>query len=201
MRYWQKLIIVFLFVILFSSFTYGQPKITRSSGGSIKTELGYGIILNRESSLEREWITIHDDSIPADLVGTVGVRTIYEEGGRYSSGGYRYTANYTIKAMEALTAFEVRFLLFDIWGNHIRTLSATGIIDLKAGETRSFDAEWILYSENEASEYYASIAYIAQVRTKSGRVIKANPKVVIKEARKFSSKFAVSDLEPKPEKK
>ena len=87
------------------------------------------------------------------------------------------------------------------WGDHIKTLSATKIIDLKAGETRSFNAEWILYSGNEASEYYASIAYIARVRTKSGRVIKADPEVVIKEARKFSSKFAVSALEPKPEKK
>ena len=93
---------------------YGQAKITRSSGGSIKTELGYGLVLNKESSLEREWITIHDNSIPADLVGTVGVRTIYVK--EYSAGDYRYTANYTIKAREALTAFEVRFILFDILG-------------------------------------------------------------------------------------
>lgn len=200
MRNWKKLIAIFL-LIMFSSLVYGQEKVTRSSGGSIKTKLSYGIVLNKESSLEREWITIHDNSIPADLVGTVGVKTIYESGGRYSNGKYMYKASYTVKVKDALTAVEVIFLTFDIWGNHIRTLSTTEIIDLNAGEKRTFDTMWILYSENEASEYYASIAYIAQVRTKAGRVIKADPKIIIEEARKFSSKFSESDLEPKPEKK
>jgi hypothetical protein len=102
---------------------------------------------------------------------------------------------------EDVTAIEVRFLAFDIWGNHLRNLSATDILDLKAGETKSFDARWNVFSENEASKYYASIAYIAQVRTKSGRVLRMNPELAVNEARKFSSKFEASDLEPEPQKK
>lgn len=94
-----------------------------------------------------------------------------------------------------------RFLTFDIWGDHSRNLSATDIADMDAGSTKKFDGKWNIYSENEVTEYYASIAYIAQVRTKSGRVIKADPKVVLEEARKFSKKFAEGDLEPTPEKK
>ena len=63
------------------------------------------------------------------------------------------------------------------------------------------DAKWNVYSENEVSEYYASIAFIAQVRTKTGRIIKADPIIVIQEAQKFSKKFKESDLEPEPKKK
>jgi len=200
MKYWIKLIVCIYFIAI-ASLVYGEGNVTKSSGGNIKTELGYGIILNKESSLEREWITIHDNSFPADLLGTIGVKTIYESEGRYSSGGFRYKANYTIKVLKPLSAIEIRFLTFDIWGDHIRNLSSTQIIDLKEGETHDFDGKWNVFGENEASDYYASIAYIAQVRTKTGKVIKADPKTVIEEARKFSAKFAESDLESKPETK
>lgn len=56
------------FVLMLStSATLAAQQVTKSSGGSIKTELGYGIVLNKESSLTREWITIHDDSLPVDI--------------------------------------------------------------------------------------------------------------------------------------
>ena len=197
----RELSIAGAILLAVSSNTIAAQSVTKESGGSIKTELAYGIVLNKESSLTREWITVHDSSLPADISGTVGVKTIYESGERYSSGSYKYSAEYTITTKEALSAVEVRFLTFDIWGDHSRNLSATDIIDMDAGGTKKFDGKWNVYSENEVSEYYASIAYIAQVRTKSGRVIKADPKVVLEQARKFSKKFVEGDLEPKPEKK
>ena len=197
----RQIIFVVIAIFIMCSNSIAGSNVTRDSGGSIKTELGYGIVLNKESSLQREWITIHDDAIPADLVGTVGVKTIYESEGKYSRGDYRYIAYYTVKANENLTALEVRFLTFDIWGDLLRSLSATDILDLKSGESRKFVAKWNVYSENEVSGYYASIAYIAQVRTETGRVIKADPSVVVQEAQKFSAKFKASDLEPEPKKK
>lgn len=188
-------------LIAISSNTIAAQSVTKEPGGPIKTELGYGIVLNEESSLTREWITVHDSALPAAISGTIGVKTLYKSGERYSSGSYQYSAEYTITTKEALSAIEVRFLTFDIWGDHSRNLSATDIVDMGAGSTKKFDGKWNIYSENEVSEYYASIAYIAQVRTKSGRVIKADPKVVLEQARKFSKKFDDADLEPKPEKK
>jgi hypothetical protein len=175
--------------------------VTRETGGSIKTDLGYGFVLNKESSLQREWITIHNDSIPLDFVGTVGVKTIYDPGGRYSSGSYKYKSDFQIKSKQDLTAIETNFLVFDIWGNLIRNLSSTDILDLKSEETKNLSAKWDVYSENEVSEYYASIAYISQVRTKTGRVIKSDIYLIVQEAQKLSAKFNVSDLEPEPKKK
>ena len=197
----KYIIYVILAGLAVSTNAVAGSSVTRAPGGSIKTELGYGIVLNKGSSLQREWITIHDDVIPADLVSTVGVKTIYESGGTYSSGSYKYSADYKVKANEDLTAIEVIFLTFDIWGDLLRNLSATDIVDVKSGETRTFDAKWNVFSENEVSEYYASIAYIAQVRTKAGRVIKTDPTIVVREAQKFSAKFKASDLEPEPKKK
>ena len=197
----KQIISVVVAVFVMCSSAIAGSNVTLKSGGSIRTNLGYGIVLNKESSLQRVWITIHDDTILADLVGTVGVRTIYESGEQYSRGDYKYKDDYTVKTNQDLTAIEVRFLTFDIWGDHLRNLSATDIVDLKSGETRSFDAKWNVFSENEGSEHYASIAYIAQVRTKSGRVIKADLNMVVKEAQKFSARFKASDLEPEPKKK
>jgi hypothetical protein len=197
----NKIILVIFAVFIVCSSAIAGSSVTRESGGSIKTELAPGIVLNTESSLHREWIAIHNDALPVDLVGTPGVKTIYDSGGRYSSGNYRYKANYLVKTNQDLMAIEVRFLTFDIWGELLRNLSTTQIMDLKSGETRNLDAEWNVFSENEVKQYYASIAYISQVRLTTGRVIKADPNMVVQEAQKFSAKFKASDLEPESKKK
>ena len=171
--------------------------VSTTTGGSIQTTLGYGITLNEKSGLQREWITVHND-LPVDIVDTAGIKTVYDQG--RLSGEYAYKAKYSLSMKQPVVAFQVRFLLFDIWGNHVKTLSDTEIIDVAAGETKTQDSSWRLYSENEASEYYASIAYVATVRLASGQVLKANPEPVLAEARKFSAKFQLADLEPTPKK-
>lgn len=173
----------------------GQASVNRGSAGSIRTPLGYGIVLNSDSSLEREWVTVNNTGVPAQLVGALPLTTAYKSGGY--SGEYRYVAEYQIDAKEPLSAVEVKFLTFDIWGDNQRTLSATAIQDLPAGQTK-LTGQWHAVSENEASEYYASIAYIARVRTKGGRVAVADIAPVIAEAKKFSEKFNPAVLESSP---
>lgn len=171
----------------------GQATVNRGSAGSIRTQLGYGIVLNKESSLEREWVTVNNTGVPAQLVGAVPLTTAYKSEG----SDYRYVAEYQIDAKEPLSAIEVKFLTFDIWGEYQRTLSATDIEDLPAGQTK-LTGQWRTFSENEASEYYASIAYVARVRTKTGRVAVADVAPVIAEAKKFSERFNPAVLEPSP---
>lgn len=198
----MSLMILALFIGTFD--TLGQTvrpanraTVTRENGGSIQTPLGYGITLNKESSLTREWVTVHDNSLPVKMNGTVGIKTIYEPG--KVRGEFNYSTKYTIDVQEPIAAIEIRFLLFDIWGNHIRTLNQTEIADIKA--TKELSGKWSLYSENEASEFYASIAYISRIRTQSGRVIEGDTVIVLEEARKLSKKFLPENLEPKTEKK
>ena len=182
--------------LLFTAVSSGA-EITTADGGSIQTKLSSNIILNKESGLRREWVAVHDDAMPVELVGTPGVTTIYESGGSYSRGGYRYIADYTIKVKESVVAFEVRFITFDVWGERTRGLSATDIKDFSPGN-HSLDAEWNLYSENEASKHYASIGYVATVRTGAGAVYRADIDAVTDAARKYMSDFTSDLLDEDP---
>ncbi len=172
--------------------------VLRQPGGSIRTPLSRTIILNKESSLEREFITVIDKSLPAGLTSCVGIITVYEPETDYSTGQYQYSASYAVKALAEIRAFEVRFLIFNLWGKHVHTLTATEIADLSAGEMRQCDGKWDLFDENEACEHYASIAYLAKIRTASGQVLEADIEPIIAEAKHFSSKFTDADLEPTP---
>jgi hypothetical protein len=113
-------------------------------------------------------------------------------------GEYQYQAQFVIEAKEPVSAIEVRFLMFDVWGQHVRNLLFDEISDIEPGK-KDFTAQWRLYSENDCSRQYASIAYVSRVRTKDGRVLEADPTAVVQEAKKFSKKFTAADLEPKPE--
>jgi hypothetical protein len=133
------------------------------------------------------------------LVGTIGIVTVYDEGSTYSSGGYEYEAHFSVLASESLSAIEIRFLTFDLWGEHVKTLSDTEIRDFNAGEEVELSPRWNIFSENECSEHYASITYIARVRTSTGQVLYADPSVVIEEALRFSNQFTSDDLNPNTE--
>lgn len=87
--------------------------------------------------------------------------------------------------------------MFDVFGDHVRTLSMTEVADLAEGSGKDLTPEWQVFSENEASEHLASIAYVARVRLADGRVIESEPESVLAEARKISKKLTVEDLEPK----
>jgi hypothetical protein len=173
-----------------------RVQVLKESGGSIQTALSRTVRLNENSTLAREFITIIDPDIPLQLTECVGIRTVYKPGEAYSNGGYVYQTTIALKATEDLRAFRVNFLTFDVWGNHVKTLSASDIVDISAGTAFTKECEWSIYSEHETSEHYASIAYVSMVRTASGAVIAGNNTAATAEAKKFSAKFQEEDLEP-----
>jgi len=103
--------------------------VTRADGGSITTPLGYGIAVAKNSSLHREWIAMHNPRLPVDLEGTPGITTVYER--KDYGGGYLYRAPVTLRIDTTITAVTINFLTFDLWGNHVRTLSLTEVSDMK----------------------------------------------------------------------
>ena len=172
--------------------TTTAPRIVRFDAGAMRTDLGYGIALNNESTLKREGIAIIDPRLPATLNDSARVFTTYGD------RTYKYAALVSVTAVEPLTAVEVRFLVFDVFGDRVRVLSMTEVADIPAGMTKKFVPEWNVYSENEAEDHYASIGYVARVRTQAGKVIDADLTPVLAEARRFSRKLTEADLAPKP---
>ena len=107
---------------------------------------------------------------------------------------FLFSAKYVLIAKEPVSAVEIRFILFDLWGEHMVTLVSTEVKDLSVGR-HSLDAEW-QSSEHDCSLFYASIGYIARVRTADGRIVEIAPEPVIQEARRIAKKFTPANLEP-----
>lgn len=168
----------------------------------MKVQLGFAALNDNSKSLRREWIAIADARMPARIMRTPGVTIDSKNYG----GRYQYAATYDIEATEPLAAIEVRFICFDVWGQHTKTLSAEQVVDIptdsgtgkQAPFTFSDDSKWSIFSEKEASGHYASIAFVARVRTQSGRVVECDPTPVVTEAKKLSSKFTEAALDPSP---
>ena len=162
-----------------------EVKTTKIDGGSLWLGL---------SSLRREWVAVHDDELPVDFEGTPGVRISTLEVG--------YESSYAIRVTEPVVAVNVRFILFDVWGDRTGVLSVTHVEDLSVG-VHEMDRTWNLISANEVLdhrlsemvEHYASIAYVAAVRTATGEVYRADSEDVISVAREYMSDFTDDLLE------
>ena len=175
-------------------------EIIRADGGTIQTSLGFGFgKINPKSALRREYVAVVND-LPVSFRGAPGVTTTYVPNGN-RSGDYFYVSKTIVVVGGALTvtAFEVRFATFDIFRNRVCTLSATEIEDIPAGERRTYDWKWRL-SEREASEHFASVAFVAQVRTADGQVHVANQIDVLEAVRQFAVEATEADLNPTAEK-
>ena len=93
--------------------TLPTVQVTKASGGSIQTPLGFGFVVAKGSSLTREWLALHDPTVPVDLDGTPGVVTTYVR--ENYSGSYRYQAKFVVTPRAPLSALELRFIAFDVW--------------------------------------------------------------------------------------
>ena len=170
-------------------------KVTTLDGGSVVTELTYGIKVNRGSSLRRTWVVLNDPRSPVQLKG-VGVLTRYK-----SNGGYSYIPTGSLSAREAISAIEVRFLLFDVFGEHIKPLSGDEVTEIlankpfKVGEIGSWRA-W----ESDVSALLTVVAFVGHVRTKTGTIWRYNSGAIEKELNKIRLKVTSGVLEPTKEK-
>ena len=97
-----------------------------------------------------------------------------------------------LNLLSKVSAVEVRFIPFDIWGEKNTTLSSTSIEDNGIG-LWSDDGSWRA-SDSDAIQHYAMLGYVAQVKMASGEIKRANPDIVVKEAQAFSIDFSTSDL-------
>ena len=186
-------ILVLLLCSLWAAANAQTTGITRGED-SMKIDLGYGIVINKDSTLKRQIVTIHNSTQGAVIVGEAPI--VVRHVSKKYRGEFTYEARWTVLAKVDLHAVETRFLIFDLWRDGQRTLSATKIKDITAGMPQEFTAKWRVWNENEAIYHNASIAYIAQVRTADGKIWQANVKRVLEEAKRFVEAFKQDQLKP-----
>src|SRR5260370_42337149 len=109
--------------------SFGQTSrshnIDTSDGGPVLTKYGVGDI-NKDSTLRRSWHTMNDITCPIQLV-KAGARTEQRIG----------TTNLEYKpivesfvAKEPIAAMEMRFVLYDVFIEHIVTLEVSRVEDV-----------------------------------------------------------------------
>ena len=156
--------------------------------------------LNKASSLRVGWWTVVDSSMPVQFMEPCGV-SVHNIASDYPlSLVYRTRPRIQCHG-EAVTAFDVRFMTFDVWGERTNTLQASVIQDLKDGEYATPTLEWALFSETMAEEYCASLSFVSRVRLASGKVRNADLLFVLREAEKIFGGLTEGALEPKSPKK
>lgn len=166
-------------------------RLDRHEGTALRADIGYGAVLHPNSSLRREWYVLRDDKAPLALEGAVGVTVAQED------GALAYRASYRLHAREPVTAFELRIHLLDVFGNLIRTLAVTELADVS--EPQTFQARWGLWPVHEATEVFATVAYVARVRTASAQVYEAPTAELLAQLRKVVRRVGEEDLEPRRE--
>jgi hypothetical protein len=170
--------------------------IQANDGGSAVTELGYGIAVNKGSSLHRRWYVINDASCPVDL-GAVGIKPIYKS--REYGGSYSFTPVGNLTPKVALSAVEVNFAQFDVWGNPERTLAANEIRDLQAGQSFKIEGGWYA-TENDVSEQLTSVVFVRNAMTADGKIWRADLDKIATLLQTVALKVSASGLESEPRK-
>jgi hypothetical protein len=168
--------------------------VSRLDGGSVKTPLGFGLVVGKNSSLRREFIAIHQSDLPVDFEGTPGVTTIFLR--REQGGEYRYRAEFRLLTKEPLRSAEIKFLTFDVWRDLVRVLTYNITEDVAPLAPTQPTAEWQAASENEVENYYGSLAFVSRVRLSDGRIVSANVASVLNEAQKILNGVEIDDLTP-----
>lgn len=168
-----------------------QALTTRTGeGGSVKVDLGYNVVLNKASSLTRQWVYIQDPKCPVDIEGSTDVHVRYKK-------DYNYQASMIFKAKQDVTAVEVIHVITDVFGRRLSTLQNATVRDVKAGDTGVTDGEWRIWSETEASHAFTSFTYVRSVRTADGKVYFAPMAQVLEVIRKGAPSLTSTDIEPK----
>lgn len=186
-----------------------QGLVTEASPGpSVRTELGHDIVINSFSSLNRISVVVNDQAAPALIRpgATIGTRFLRDGSAR----PYRFIAQATIAPSELVAAVELRFMLLDVFGGHMKTLAVTQVrdihpekpfilagVDIQATTTME-SASWRAW-EHEVEKYGTSIAWIAKVRRADGTIWQIDEAHLLEEIVKVRRGITREHLAPNTE--
>ena len=162
-------------VTLLSVAAYSDIHPTVEDGGTVVTPKGYNFAtedINEGSSLRRSWVTLNDTECPLEIV-----EVTFPVKGR--SGDFFIRAAGHMRPREPISAFEIRILLFDVFGNHLRSLTATMVKDYDAGDEVPLTGRWTM-GWTDVEELLTAVVYVANVRTQEGVVWQYSEEAIAK---------------------
>jgi hypothetical protein len=176
-------------ILCLATTAQAQLTTTNGEGDSVRTPLGYNVVLNDKSTLKRQWITINDPNSPAELESGTNVTVQYEK-------DYFYRSNVGVKGRQPLTAVELVHVIVDVFGRQISTLRKVELADIANQELRYVSGKWRIWSEAEAALAHTSYTYVRAARTADGKVYSAPIDQVLNIIRKAAPALTATDIEP-----
>lgn len=137
----------------------GLLTVLKFPGGTMKTDLGYGIGLNKNSSLVRVWYTINDSACPIQMTDS-GVATVYQS--ERFAGKYLMVPKGAVASQMAVRAFDLTFALFTVWGERNQLLGYSRVLDMEQGAQHTFEGSWTT-TESEVEAFRTSVAFVSRV--------------------------------------
>ncbi|MBZ5685449.1 MAG: hypothetical protein LAP86_10460 [Acidobacteriia bacterium] len=195
MRGFMAVVVLFLSIPYVVAQNSGDPalQVHQDDGGSVSVRT-IGGWMNQDSSLKRTWFVVDDPNAPARLE-RAGVFPRLDE----KEGVHYFVPVATVSPKQAISAVEVRYMLFDVWGDRIRTLSVTRLVDsathIEVRESNRFPA-----LESEAGQLVMLVAFVAHVRTADGRTWAFDPPGMVRQIRDLGLNCAPADLAPDEQK-
>lgn len=139
----------------------GPYEITRVPDGPFKFQV-YGVELNAGSSLNRESIVFNDPTCPVQVSKNSMSFT-------YADRRFSISSATVAAVKQPIVAMEVRHIMFDIFGQHMKNLSNKEVEDYGSLPAPiSLKATWNLFDDNDVSEFLTSVTYVARVRLVDG---------------------------------
>lgn len=175
-------LLLILLNLILPSQIYSQITLTKSDGGSVLTELGYNVVVNMGSTLVREKIILNDANCLIQL-DSVGINTAY------ANRKYSFYPVGSINIKEPIAAFKIHHVLYDVFGDHMKTLSNKEIKDMEGSIDISKSASWYA-SGNNVSNYLICVSYVSKVRTKSGQLWHCDFEAIKKELAELKIEFS-----------
>ena len=156
----MKLLHVALILFVIPAVSIAQDyNIVRQPDGPFAFKV-LSITINEGSTLTRESILFNDPSCPVS-VQSHSTKIIYKD------RAFEFSGKSTIQVSSPIVALQVRTILYDVFGQHMKNLSNTEARDFSAGQS-TLEANWRA-SDNDASELLTTVTYVARVRLADGR--------------------------------
>lgn len=152
-------ILATLICVVFATSANAQNyEIDRAQDGPFSFSIS-GVTINEGSTLTRESILFNDPSSPVQ-VNSHSMEIVYKD------RGFQFSGITELSVKRSVVAIQVRTILYDVFGQHMRNLANTEPKDFGEGTT-SINGEWRAF-ENDVSEMLTTVTYVARVRLSDG---------------------------------
>ena len=185
---------------LASAFAIAQEKrsvvVEKADGGSVTTNLIGTIKVNGGSSLNRRWFTVNDSTSPV-LLTAAGVKPVYNRNS--SVGSYAFVPSGAGTARSSVKAVKIVFVIFNLWGDRMRNLALTQVMDIGSGGTVPFDGTWYA-SETDVQQLYTSLVFVDSVMLADGSIWRSDKKLISAKLDEVQLHVSETGLDPDPPK-